>query len=128
MRQRVCARSSHARTLKRMPEVMVKIPNKASSAQGMGAVRRQLRYISRSGNVGVGVEDGQTVVGADELLDLTDALRLGGRGIPEKSVRRKVFNILLPMLPGTDRRAVRDAARDSRPWDLAMAVHTCCLR
>ena len=41
-------RDQLARTLRRTPEVMIKITNKASSAQGMGAVRRHLRYISRA--------------------------------------------------------------------------------
>jgi hypothetical protein len=105
-------RAQLARTLKRTPEVMVKITNKASSAQGMGAVRRHLRYISRNGQVELEDQDGQTIVGAEALRDLTDAWQLGGWGVPEKSVRREVFNILLSMPPGTDRRAVREAARD----------------
>ncbi|KLU20654.1 DNA polymerase [Caballeronia mineralivorans PML1(12)] len=105
-------RAQLARTLKRAPEVMVKIANKASSAQGMGAVRRHLRYISRSGQVELEDQDGLVIVGADALRDLTDAWQLGGWGVPEKSVRREVFNILLSMPPGTDRQAVRDAARD----------------
>jgi hypothetical protein len=105
-------RAQLARTLKRTPEVMVKITNKASSAQGMGAVRRHLRYISRNGRVELEDQDGQTIVGAGALRDLVDAWQLGGWGVPEKSVRREVFNILLSMPPSTDRRAVRDAARD----------------
>lgn len=105
-------RAQLARTLKRAPEVMVKVTNRASSAQGMGAVRRHLRYISRSGQVELEDQDGLVIVGADALRDLTDAWQLGGRGIPEKSARREVFNILLSMPPGTGRRAVRDAARD----------------
>ena len=40
-----------ALTLRRAPEVMVKITNRASGAQGMGAVRRHLQYISRAGHV-----------------------------------------------------------------------------
>ena len=105
-------RAQLARTLKRAPEVMVKIANKASSAQGVGAVRRHLRYISRSGQVELEDQDGLIIVGADALRDLTDAWQLGGWGVPEKSVRREVFNIVLSMPPGTDRQAVRDAARD----------------
>ena len=105
-------RAQLARTLKRAPEVMVKITNRASSVQGMGAVRRHLRYISRSGQVELEDQDGQIIVGADALGDLADAWQLGGWGIPEKSARREVFNILLSMPPGTERRAVRDAARD----------------
>lgn len=104
-------REQLARTIRRTPEVMVKITNKASSAQGMGAVRRHLRYISRNGKVELEDQDGLTVLGTQALHDLTDAWRLGGWGIPEESRRREVFNVLLSMPPGTDRQAVRNAAR-----------------
>ncbi|QNB16164.1 relaxase/mobilization nuclease domain-containing protein [Paraburkholderia tropica] len=105
-------RARIARTLSRTPEVMVKITNKAASAQGMGAVRRHLRYISRNGRVELEDQNGDRIAGVDALRDLTQAWQLGGWGIPESSTRREVFNILLSMPPGTDRRAVRDAARD----------------
>ncbi|MGF6856746.1 relaxase/mobilization nuclease domain-containing protein [Paraburkholderia sp. CI3] len=104
-------REQLARTLRRIPEVMVKITNKASSAQGMGAVRRHLRYISRNGKVELEDQDGMTVLGREALHDLADAWHLGGWGIPEESRRREVFNVLLSMPPGTDRQAVRNAAR-----------------
>jgi hypothetical protein len=105
-------RSQLARTLKRTPEVMVKITNKASSAQGMGAVRRHLRYISRNGQVDLEDQNGDRISGRDALCDLMKNWQLGGWGIPDTSNRREVFNILLSMPPGTNRQAVRDAARD----------------
>jgi hypothetical protein len=105
-------RAQIERTLKHTPEVMVKITNKAASAQGMGAVRRHLRYISRNGGVELEDQNGDRMVGVDALRDLTKAWQLGGWGIPEHSPRREVFNVLLSMPPGTDRRAVRDAVRD----------------
>ncbi|WP_421375202.1 relaxase/mobilization nuclease domain-containing protein [Paraburkholderia sp. DD10] len=105
-------RNQLARTLKRTPEVMVKITNKASSAQGIGAVRRHLRYISRNGQVDLEDQNGDTISGVDALRDLTKTWQLGGWGIPDTSTRREVFNILLSMPPGTNRQAVRDAARD----------------
>ncbi|WP_322104046.1 relaxase/mobilization nuclease domain-containing protein [Paraburkholderia sp. J41] len=104
-------RAQIARTLRRTPEVMVKITNKAAGAQGMGAVRRHLRYISRNGRVELEDQNGDRVIGVEALRDLTKAWQLGGWGIPETSTRREVFNILLSMPPGTDRQAVRDAAR-----------------
>lgn len=104
-------RAQIARTLRRTPEVMVKITNKAASAQGMGAVRRHLRYISRNGRVELEDQNGDRITGAEALRDLTQAWQLGGWGIPESSTRREVFNILLSMPPGTNRQAVRDAAR-----------------
>lgn len=107
-----CMRAQVARTLRRTPEVMVKITNKAASAQGMGAVRRHLRYISRNGRIELEDQDGDRIAGKDALRDLAITWQLGGWGIPETSTRREVFNILLSMPPGTDRLAVRDAARD----------------
>lgn len=104
-------REQLARTLRRAPEVMIKITNKASGTQGMGAVRRHLRYIARNGKVELEDQDGMTMLGREALHDLTDAWHLGGWGIPEESRRREVFNVLLSMPPGTDRQAVRDAAR-----------------
>jgi hypothetical protein len=104
-------REQLARTLRRTPEVMVKITNKASGAQGMGAVRRHLRYISRNGKVELEDQNGMTMLGREALHDLTDAWHLGGWGVPEESRRREVFNVLLSMPPGTDRQAVRNAAR-----------------
>ena len=105
-------REQLARTLKHTPEVMVKITNRAASAQGMGAVRRHLRYITRNGKVELEDQDRQTIAGVAALHDLADAWQFGGWGVPETSTHREVFNILLSMPPGTDRRAVRDAARD----------------
>ncbi|CAM2191003.1 relaxase/mobilization nuclease domain-containing protein [Burkholderia cepacia] len=105
-------RARVARTLGRTPEVMVKITNKAASAQGLGAVRRHLRYISRNGRIEMEDQNGNRIEGKDAMSDLVTTWKLGGWGIPETSSRRETFNILLSMPPGTDRKAVRDAARD----------------
>ncbi|CAB3782178.1 relaxase/mobilization nuclease domain-containing protein [Pararobbsia alpina] len=105
-------RAQLARTLRHTPEVMIRITNIVSDGQGMGAVRQHFRYISRNGAVALEDQDGRRVVGLDALRDLTDAWQLGGWGIPEKSSRREVFNLVLSMPAGTDRRAVFDAARD----------------
>ncbi|CAE6861140.1 hypothetical protein R70006_08092 [Paraburkholderia domus] len=105
-------RGQLARTLRRTPEVMVKITNKASSAQGIGALRRHFRYISRNGQVDLEDQNGDKISGVDALRDLTKTWQFGGWGIPDTSTRREVFNILLSMPPGTNRQAVRDAARD----------------
>jgi hypothetical protein len=105
-------RDQLVRTLGRTPEVMVKITNKAASAQGMGAVRRHLRYISRNGRVELEDQNGDRIAGSEAVHDLARTWQLGGWGIPETSHRREVFNVLLSMPPGTNRQAVRDAARD----------------
>ena len=105
-------RDQLARTLRHTPEVMVKITNKASSAQGMGAVRRHLRYISRNGQVELEDQNGDRISGSEAVRDLAQNWQLAGWGVPETSHRREVFNVLLSMPPGTNRQAVRDAARD----------------
>ncbi len=103
--------STVARTLDGAPEAMVKITNRASGAQGMGAVRRHLRYISRNGQVELEDQDGQIIAGAAALRDLAHVWQFGGWGIPEESSHREVFNVVLSMPAGTDREAVREAAR-----------------
>ena len=105
-------RAQLARTLTHAPEVMLRITNRVSGAQGMGAVRRHFRYIARDGAVALEDQDGRRVLGLDALRDLSDEWQLGGWGIPERSSRREVFNIVLSMPAGTDRLAVFDAARD----------------
>ncbi|WP_438391709.1 relaxase/mobilization nuclease domain-containing protein [Caballeronia sp. DA-9] len=105
-------RAELARTVRRVPEVMVKITNKASGSNGIGAIRRHLDYISRNGKVELEEQDGQSISGAGALSDLVEEWRRGGWGIPAESRRRETFNILLSMPPGTDREAVRDAARE----------------
>lgn len=100
-----------ALTLRRAPEVMVKITNKASGAQGMGAVRRHLQYISRDGHVELEDQDARVLVGDAALQDLFDEWRWGGWGMPEESRRRETFNLMLSMPAGTDRAAVREASR-----------------
>jgi hypothetical protein len=101
-----------ARTLTRSPEVIVKVTNKASGAQGMGALRRHVRYISRHGQVELEDQDGERYVGVDAVRELLLTWQLGGWGMPETSQRREVFNIVLSMPPGTDRALMREAARD----------------
>ncbi|MBY4867732.1 relaxase/mobilization nuclease domain-containing protein [Burkholderia anthina] len=100
------------RTLRHVPEVLVKITNKAASAQGMSAIRRHLHYISRHGRIELEDQSGDRIAGKDALRDLMKTWQFGGWSIPGTSTRREVFNILLSMPPGTDRHAVRSAARD----------------
>ncbi|WP_175962624.1 relaxase/mobilization nuclease domain-containing protein [Burkholderia pyrrocinia] len=114
-------------TLRGAPEVMVKISNTASGAQGMRVVRRHLQYISRNGCVELEDQDGRKIAGKAALQDLFEQWHLGGWGIPQESKRRETLNVLLSMPPGTNRQAVRDAARafaqktfgDGRPYVFA---------
>ena len=105
-------RTQIARTLRRAPEVMVKITNSAKRAQGVSAVRRHLRYISRDGRLELEDQNGARIAGAEALRDLLEVWQFGGWGMPQHATHREVFNIVLSMPAGTDRRAVHDAARE----------------
>lgn len=104
-------RSQIARTVQRVPEVMVKIPNRKGARNGMGAIRAHLDYISRNGQVELEDQDGNLISGRLEVRDLVRMWRNAGRGIAETSTRREAFNVMLSMPPGTDRAAVTDAGR-----------------
>ena len=78
----------------------------------MGAIRNHLQYISRNGDVELEDQDGNVIGGWHDVRDLGDQWSRSGRGIPDESKRREAFNVMLSMPPGTDRAAVRDAARD----------------
>lgn len=104
-------RAQIARTVRRVPEVMVKITNRRGGQNGMGAIRVHLDYISRHGQVDLEDQDGNLVSGRPEVQDLVQMWRHAGRGIEETSARREAFNVMLSMPPGTDRAVVKDAAR-----------------
>lgn len=104
-------RDQIVRTVRRVPEVMVKITNRKGAQNGMGAIRAHLDYISRNGQVELEDQDGNRLSGRLEVHDLARMWRSAGRGIAETSTRREAFNVMLSMPPGTDRAAVTDAAR-----------------
>jgi Relaxase/Mobilisation nuclease domain len=95
-------------TTRKAPEVVVKI---SGGGKGMKAIRAHLDYISRNGKVALENQDGDTLVGHDDIRDLKNELQFGGFGIPEESTVREAFNIVLSMPPGTERAAVHDSVR-----------------
>ncbi|WP_287496931.1 relaxase/mobilization nuclease domain-containing protein [Pandoraea sp. CB10b_02] len=101
-------REKLALTTHRVPEVMVKI---SGGGKGMRQIKAHLDYISRNGCVELENEDGETIVGREAVRDLRDEWKNGQYGIPEEGQRREALNIVLSMPPGTDRRAVKEAAR-----------------
>src|SRR5436853_7518574 len=59
-----------ARTVRRTPEVMVKVLTRGG--QGLGAVRRHLAYLNRAGDLEIETDDGQQLSGKGiekELLE-----------------------------------------------------------
>lgn len=110
-----------ARTSGKAPEVMVKIPvGKKDPVTGkhrpimtdMGAIKAHFDYISRNGEVELEDENGDVLRGVDDVREVRDAWAKGKIGIPlANGRRREAYNIILSMPPGTDRQAVKDAAR-----------------
>lgn len=95
-------------TIRKAPEVMVKI---SGGGKDMGSIKAHLDYISRNGEIELEDEQGRTNLGMEDVRDLRDEWK--GAGIPyENGKRKEAFNIVLSMPPGTDRAAVKNAARE----------------
>ena len=121
VRQRI-----QAIVVRNAPQVMVKV---TGGGRGMGAIAAHLRYISKSGRLPFEDDRGELRQGREALLDLAEQWRYGGARIPEKSVRREAFNIMLSMPAGTKPEIVRQAAREFAKAELAnhryvMVLHT----
>jgi Relaxase/Mobilisation nuclease domain len=98
-----------ARTAKKTAEVMVKI---SGGGKNMERIKAHMDYISRNGDVEIEDENGDLHQGKEAVRDVRDAWAKGKIGIPYEGEKRKeAFNIVLSMPPGTDRQAVKDAAR-----------------
>src|SRR5579883_2962741 len=106
-----------ARTVRRTPEVMVKVLSKDSN--NLRSVARHLNYIGRRGQLELETDDGERVQGrqagqrliADWDLDLDqvrpDSRLAAGTGRAPKLVHK----IMLSMPPGTPAKGVLEAAR-----------------
>lgn len=105
-------RNKLALTVKKAPEVMVKV---TGGGKCMSRIKAHFDYISRNGEVPVENEAGQIIHGKEAVRELREDWKLSADGatIPhEGGYRREAFNIVLSMPPGTDREAVKSAARD----------------
>lgn len=100
-------------TVKRAPEVMVKITGGGKSG---GAIKAHLDYISRKGAVECENERGDQIIGKDQVTDAYEEWMTAGfkppRELPEGEGRREVFNIILSMPAGSNRAAVKQSARE----------------
>lgn len=104
----MAAREKLAATVRKAPEVMVKI---SGGGKDMRGIKAHFDYISRNGEVEIEDEQGRIHQGKEEVRDVRDDWK--GGGIPyESGTKREAFNIVLSMPPGTDRAAVKDAARE----------------
>lgn len=115
------------RTVRKVPEVMVKI---YSSCRGMKQVGRHIDYISRKGQIELEDQDGMILRGTDRLKDLKEDWRTGGlEEIAEDSTRRDTLNIVFSMPAHTDevsmKRAVRAFAQSEfQDHQYVFAYHT----
>lgn len=98
-----------ARTARKTAEVIVKV---SGGGKNMMHIKAHMDYISRNGEVEIEDENGHVHKGMESVRDVRDAWAEGKFTIPYEGEKRKeAFNIVLSMPPGTDRQAVKDAAR-----------------
>jgi hypothetical protein len=124
-----------ARTVRRVPEVMVKV---SGGARTVGGVERHMDYIGRQGRLGLEADTGELLDGKgferqlteDWDLDLEAHERQTERSIRGRKPPKLVHNIIFSMPPGTASHKVLEAVRKLalNEWHLkhryAMALHT----
>ena len=124
-----------ARTVRRVPEVMVKVSGGARTVEG---VERHMDYIGREGRVGLEVDSGELLDGKgferqlteDWDLDLEAHERQTERSIRGRKPPKLVHNIIFSMPPGTASHKVLEAVRKLalNEWQLkhryALVLHT----
>jgi relaxase-like protein len=124
-----------ARTVRRVPEVMVKVSGGARTLKG---VEQHMDYIGREGKLGLEADTGDHLDGKgferqlveDWDLDLEAHERQTERSIRGRKPPKLVHNIIFSMPPGTASDKVLEAVRKFalNEWQLkhryAMALHT----
>ena len=120
------------RTVRSVPEVMVKV---SGGARTLGGVERHMDYIGREGELGVDMDDGQRLTGKGFERAVVHDWELSVEALPrQRGSGRKptklVHNLIFSMPPGTDPQKVLKAVRKlaSNEWQLkhryAIALHT----
>lgn len=103
-------REKLARTVRKAPEVLVKI---SGGGKNMTRIKAHMDYISRHGAVELEDERGLIYSGKEDVRDMRDSWMKGGIPIPSEGERRReAYNIILSMPAGTDRASVTNAARE----------------
>src|SRR5271165_3935288 len=105
-----------ALTVRRVPEVMVKVSGGARTIVG---VEQHMNYIGREGKLGLEADTGEHLDGKgfqhrlseDWNLDLEAHERQTERSIRGRKPPKLVHNIIFSMPPGTDREKVFQAVR-----------------
>lgn len=126
-----------SRTVRRMPEVMVKVLTRGG--QNLGAVRKHFEYLNRKGEFEIETDDGQRLAGKGvekELLDDWDldieedrhSARLEAK--PRRAPPKLVHKVLFSMPPGTSPQKVLEAVKNFAREEFglkhryAMVLHT----
>lgn len=108
-------REQIARTVKRAPEVMVKITSKKGAGQGMAAIMNHLSYISRNGKLELESDQGELLNGKDEVKTFLADWQTGSNGlvISQEGTpgRRDALNMMFSMPAGTPAKEAKDAVR-----------------
>ena len=94
------------RIARRRPEVMVKV---TGCARGFRGLKEHLAYITRNGKLAGERENGERIEGTTEVRDLAEEWWADGAG--RRKSTRDTINLILSMPPGTDPKAVAEAAR-----------------
>jgi MobA/VirD2-like, nuclease domain len=94
------------RIARRRPEVMVKV---TGSARGLRGIKEHLAYITRNGKITGERENGEQIEGAREVREVAE--EWWADGVNRRKGTRDTINLILSMPPGTDQKAVAEAAR-----------------
>jgi len=98
-----------SRTVRRAPEVMVKI---TSACRGLRQIGKHLDYISRKGELELEDQDGLALQGREQLRDLKSEWRINGpEEIATTTERRDTLNVVFSMPAHTDEVSMKRAVR-----------------
>ncbi|MEO6967598.1 MAG: relaxase/mobilization nuclease domain-containing protein [Rhodanobacteraceae bacterium] len=95
-----------SRVTRRHPEVMVKV---TGSARGLCSIKEHLAYITRNGKIAGERENGECIESIRDVRDLAE--EWWAEGTDRRAKARDTINLILSMPPGTDPKAVAEAAR-----------------
>lgn len=102
-------RAMLARTVRRVPEVMVKITEASKNAP---QVKAHMTYITREGTIPLEDEFGDHHLGKAAIADVVKSWTYSGVGLPTSGdKRREALHIMFGMPPGTVRQPVTEAVR-----------------
>lgn len=114
-----------ARTVNRVPEVMVKVSGGGKTTQH---VRAHMDYITRNGKLDAVNDQGEKISGKEDIKELHDSWDLDAANGQGKY--RQAFNIVLSMPAGTNPKGLFKAAQNfAREWfygqhQYMMVLHT----